>query len=312
MSQFVIRHVALTFDDEARCKAFHKRIREMFIRHSSHNWTYGETEEITLNAVGGDEADWHNQLGYVFKGRNEEERLVRIWSMGQDSAKVKLSFKDMFEPDPKTLLIVGEEACWGSELFSCFRQYLDGDFGLKQVKVLLWCEDYSAEVWCQDSVGVCYYNGMDSDSFNCMREELAGKLGLDDACDVDDVEALEATGVLDDGSEYGSYCSDLDDINMDEYPVFYDEDAEVSADESESSSSDSTTSCEESEGEEDAETAGTGQRFCEQCGARLEPGCAFCTECGASIDNAPVRSDGERTFFLPRWMRNAKNGGQRK
>lgn len=235
MSLFVIRHVALTFEDEAHCAAFHKRIREMFLRHSSHPWTYDETEKITLDSVGDDEADWHDQLGYVFKGRSEEERLVRIWTMGHDDAKVKLSFKDMFEPDPRTQLIVGEEACWGPELFSCFRQYLEGDFGLERVKILLWSEDYRAEVWCEDCDGLYFYNKIDADSFYAKREELAEEQELEDASDTDDVEVLEETGLLEKSDEYESYCDELDDINMDEYPVFYDIETKVSAGESETS-----------------------------------------------------------------------------
>ena len=312
MSLFVIRHVALTFEDEARCTAFHKRIREMFLRHASHTWTYDETEEITLDTVGDDEVDWHDQLGYVFRGRNEEERLVRIWTMGQDDAKVKLSFKDMFEPDPRTLLIVGEEACWGPELFSCFRQYLGGDFGLERVKILLWSENYRAEVWCEDCDGLYFYNKIDADSFYAKREELAEEQELEDASDTDDVEVLESTGLLEKSDEYDSYCDELDDIDMDEYPVFYDIETEVFAGDSETSVTDTPPAGdEELDDEARAETDTAGQRFCEQCGARLEAGGAFCTECGASIDDAPVRSDGYRTFYLPGWMRNAMGGEKR-
>ena len=294
MSLFVIRYVALTFEDEARCKAFHGRIREMFVRHSSHTQTYDETEEITLDPIGDDEADWHDQLGYIFKGRNEEERLVRIWTMGADDAKVKLSFKDMFKPDARTLLIVGEEACWGPELFSCFRQYLDGDFGLEQVKILLWCEDYRAEVWCQDRDGGYFYNKIDEDSFYSKREELAEEQEIE-ADETDDVEVLEATGVLYDGSDYGAYCDELDSLDLDNYPVFYDEAVEAEDDV-------------EDETSVPTEAVATEHRFCEQCGSELEPDSAFCTQCGASNDDAPVRSDGERTFYLPEWMRGSGRG----
>lgn len=293
MSCFVIRYVALTFEDEARCKAFHDRIREMFIRHSSRTWTYEGTEEITLEPIGGDEVDWHNQLDYVFKGRNEEERLVRIWTMGIDDARVKLSFEDMLEPDVKTLRIHGEQACWGEELFACFRQYLDGDFGLEQVKVVLWSEYNEIDVWCQNSEGECFYNRVEQDDFDARREELAEEQEVEDSFYIDDFEVFKTLDVLYGDSEYASTSEEPD---MDSYPVFYDEEAEAG---------DGV----EDEAPAPAEAAATEHRFCEQCGAELEPGSAFCEQCGASNDDAPVRSDGERTFYLPEWMR--KNGGRK-
>ena len=73
-----------------------------------------------------------------------------------------------------------------------------------------------------------------------------------------------------------------------------------------------TDSTNVTESEAQVEPVRSGQRFCDQCGARLEVGCAFCIECGASIDSVAIRSDGERTFYLPEWIRNEKDRGRLK